>query len=148
MRRDLVIRLAPFALVCALVQVALHPPWMGWSTGDLPVQLAFGCIGAPVLFVAATFVQWRLTRARGRLSVPRGPSDAWFQAAYYALNAPIEEAHISCSLVHLANVSYRLGRSLRFDPETAQVIGDEEANHLLCEKDRGYRAPFVVPDQV
>ncbi|HWT80750.1 MAG TPA: Gfo/Idh/MocA family oxidoreductase [Candidatus Methylomirabilis sp.] len=64
------------------------------------------------------------------------------------LNAPIEEAHISCSLVHLANVSYRLGRSLRFDPETAQVIGDEEANHLLCEKDRGYRAPFVVPDQV
>jgi predicted dehydrogenase len=64
------------------------------------------------------------------------------------LNAPIEEGHISCGLVHLANVSYRLGRSLRFDPETQQVIGDEEANQLLRDGDRGYRAPFVVPEQV
>jgi len=61
------------------------------------------------------------------------------------LNAPIEEAHISCTLVHLANVAYRLGRTLHFDPATEQVIGDEEANRML----RGtYRAPFVVPEQV
>ena len=33
------------------------------------------------------------------------------------LNAPIQEGHISCALVHLANASYRLGRMLRFDPE-------------------------------
>jgi Oxidoreductase family, C-terminal alpha/beta domain len=58
------------------------------------------------------------------------------------LNAPIEEGHVSCALVHLANVSYRLGRSLHFDAETEQVIGDEEANHLLRDGDRGYRAPF------
>ena len=64
------------------------------------------------------------------------------------LNAPIEEGHISASLVHLANVSYRLGRSLRFDPEAQQVIGDEEANNLLRDADRGYRAPFVVPNEV
>jgi hypothetical protein len=64
------------------------------------------------------------------------------------LNAPIEEGHISCGLVHLANASYRLGRALRFDPETEQVIGDEEANRLLCDGDRGYRAPFVVPAEV
>jgi hypothetical protein len=37
---------------------------------------------------------------------------------------------------------------LRFDPETEQVIGDEEANRLLCDGDRGYRAPFVVPAEV
>ncbi len=63
------------------------------------------------------------------------------------LSAPIEEGHISCGLVHLANVSYRLGRSLRFDPETELVIGDEEANRLLRDGDRGYRAPFVLPEQ-
>jgi predicted dehydrogenase len=65
-----------------------------------------------------------------------------------ALNAPIEEGHISCGLMHLANASYRLGRTLRFDPEAQEVIGDEEAQVLLRDGDRGYRAPFVVPEQV
>jgi len=61
------------------------------------------------------------------------------------LNAPIQEAHISCTLIHLANTSYRLGRTLHFDPATEQVIGDEEAARLL----RGaYREPFVVPEKV
>ena len=64
------------------------------------------------------------------------------------LTAPVEEAHISCSLVHLANASYRLGRSLRFDPETEQVISDDEANALLREQERGYRLPFVVAENV
>lgn len=64
------------------------------------------------------------------------------------LNAPIEEGHISCAMVHLANASYRLGRSLNFDPETQQVIGDEEANRLLRDGDRGYRGPFVIPEKV
>jgi len=65
-----------------------------------------------------------------------------------ALNAPIEEGHLSCTLVHLANASYRLGRSLRVDPDTAQVIGDDEANRLLSGRDRGYRQPYVIPDEV
>jgi predicted dehydrogenase len=61
------------------------------------------------------------------------------------LHAPIEEGHYSCTLVHLANASYRLGRTLNFDPGTEQVIGDEEANRLL----RGaYRDPFVVPENI
>jgi len=64
------------------------------------------------------------------------------------LAAPIEEGHISCTLVHLANVSYRLGRTLRFDPETEQVIDDDEANRLLRDGDRGYREPYVVPEEV
>ena len=64
------------------------------------------------------------------------------------LNAPIQEGHISCALVHLANASYRLGRALRFDPETEQVIGDTEANRLLSDEDRGYRTPFVIPNPV
>ncbi len=64
------------------------------------------------------------------------------------LNAPIEEGHISCTLVHLANVSYRLGRTLEFDPETEQVKGDDEANRLLRDADRGYREPYAVPEEV
>jgi hypothetical protein len=64
------------------------------------------------------------------------------------LRAPVEEGHISCGLIHLANASYRLGRTLIFDPETQQVKNDEEANHLLRDGDRGYRPPFVVPEQV
>jgi hypothetical protein len=60
-------------------------------------------------------------------------------------NAPIEEGYISCALIHLANTSYRLGRTLNFDPETEMVIGDDEANKML----RGtYRAPYIVPEDV
>jgi hypothetical protein len=64
------------------------------------------------------------------------------------LRAPIEEGHISCGLVHLANASYRLGRTLVFDPETQRVQNDEQANRLLCDGDRQYRAPFTVPQPV
>ena len=64
------------------------------------------------------------------------------------LHAPIEEGHISCGLMHLANASYRLGRTLNFDPEKQEVIGDPEAEKLLRDGDRGYRAPFVVPEKV
>jgi len=61
------------------------------------------------------------------------------------LNAPIQEAHMSCTLVHLANASYRLGRTLQFDPAAEQVVGDEEANRLL----RGHhREPFLIPENV
>jgi hypothetical protein len=64
------------------------------------------------------------------------------------LNAPIEEGHISAGMVHLANASYRLRRTINFNPETQEVIGDEEAAMLLRDADRGYRAPFVVPEEV
>ncbi len=64
------------------------------------------------------------------------------------LHAPIEEGHISAGLVHLANASYRLGRTLKFDPEAEQAIGDAEANLMLRDGGRGYRAPFVVPETV
>jgi predicted dehydrogenase len=64
------------------------------------------------------------------------------------LGAPVEEGHISCTLIHLANVSYRLGRTLNFDPVTEQVIGDPEANRLLRDADRGYRPGFEIPEKV
>jgi predicted dehydrogenase len=64
------------------------------------------------------------------------------------LNAPIEEGHISCTLVHLANVSYRLGRTLNFDPAKEEVVNDAEANRMLRDADRGYRKGFQIPEKV
>ena len=60
-------------------------------------------------------------------------------------HAEVEEGAISCSLIHLANISYRLGRTLHFDPATLTCKGDAEANRMFT---RNYRAPFVVPEKV
>ncbi|HSB14279.1 MAG TPA: Gfo/Idh/MocA family oxidoreductase [Bryobacteraceae bacterium] len=60
-------------------------------------------------------------------------------------NAPIEEGAISCALMHLGNISYRLGRQLNFDAATMTCVGDDEANRMFK---RNYRAPFVVPEKV
>jgi predicted dehydrogenase len=64
------------------------------------------------------------------------------------LNAPIEQGHISAALVHLANASYRLGRTLRFDPTTEQIIEDDDANRLLRDGDRRDRIPFELPEKL
>src|SRR5579859_2015615 len=58
------------------------------------------------------------------------------------LNAPIEEGAPSTMLVHLANISYRLGRTLYFDAANMSCKGDDEANRMFT---RDYRKPFVVP---
>ncbi len=64
------------------------------------------------------------------------------------LNAPIEEGLISCTLLHLGNASHRVGRALQFDPEKLEVIGDPEASRILHDADRGYRAPYTLPEEV
>jgi len=61
------------------------------------------------------------------------------------LYAPIDEGAISTTLVHLANISYRLGRSLHFDAASYSCVGDPEANKMFT---RNYRKPFVVPEKV
>ena len=58
------------------------------------------------------------------------------------LTAEVEEGALSCNLMHLANISYRVGRTLHWDAKTMTCVGDPEANALLT---RAYRAPFVVP---
>ena len=50
--------------------------------------------------------------------------------------------------MQLANASYRVGRTLHFNPETEEVISDKEAALILRDGDRGYRPPFVVPKNV
>ncbi len=58
------------------------------------------------------------------------------------LTAEIEEGAASTVLVHLANISYRLGRTVNFDANTWSSPGDREATAMFT---RNYRAPFVVP---
>ncbi len=61
------------------------------------------------------------------------------------LTAEVEEGALSCNLMHLANISYRLGRTLHWDATKMKCVGDPEANEMLT---RAYRAPFIVPKGV
>jgi hypothetical protein len=51
----------------------------------------------------------------------------------------LEGAHRVVTACHLANLSLRLGRKLRWDAQRESVIGDAEAQALL---ERPYRAPW------
>jgi predicted dehydrogenase len=57
--------------------------------------------------------------------------------------ADIEQGHISTASCILANLSQKLGRSLTWDAEKQQVVGDDEANRLLR---RPYREPWKHPE--
>jgi membrane protease YdiL (CAAX protease family) len=92
-RWDLPGRLLPFAAAYAIAyRFTSGAGWLGFGLGNIRVQLVFAVIAAPLMFVAAVAVQHRLTLRRGALSVPANGGDAWFQAAFYVLNGPIEEA--------------------------------------------------------
>jgi predicted dehydrogenase len=57
--------------------------------------------------------------------------------------ADIEEGHISTASCIMANLAMKLGRTLTWDHEKQQVVGDEDANKLLR---RPYRSPWVHPE--
>jgi predicted dehydrogenase len=43
-----------------------------------------------------------------------------------------EAAHRCATLLHLANIAIRVGRKVRYDPVKEQIVGDDEANRLVC----------------
>ncbi|MGH9340511.1 MAG: Gfo/Idh/MocA family protein [Acidobacteriota bacterium] len=61
------------------------------------------------------------------------------------LRSGIEEGHLSTTICHLGNISYRVGRSVEFDSKAERFVGDPEADKLLA---RTYRKPYVVPEKV
>jgi predicted dehydrogenase len=61
------------------------------------------------------------------------------------LTADILEGHKTTTLIHMGNISYRLGRELTFDSHGEQFVGDDQANEYLT---RNYRYPYVVPETV
>jgi hypothetical protein len=113
-------------------------------------NLVYGSKG----YMAKTVGSWQTYMGRKREPGPTGSGTAnHYQNFVNAIregdprtfNKSIEEGFYTCALVHLANISYRLGRSLDFDPKTQQIINDDDANAMLT---REYRKPFVVPDKV
>jgi len=105
-------------------------------------------------YMAKTVNQWQTYMGKNREPGATGNGLGNHYANYVnairnrdprTFNKSIEEGFYTCALVHLANISYRLGRSLDFDPAKQQFINDDEANGMLT---RDYRKPFVVPEKV
>ena len=57
-------------------------------------------------------------------------------------NADVEIGHRSISIAHLANITRKLNRQLKWDPAKEEFVGDEEANRLVS---RPRRAGFELP---
>jgi len=58
------------------------------------------------------------------------------------LNADVEVGVKSAALVHLANISYRVGRKLFYDAAAGAITGDPAANAMSTRPE--YRKPYVV----
>jgi hypothetical protein len=67
--------------------------------------------------------------------------DACRSRRYKDLNAEVEIGATSAALCHLANISYRFKRQLRWDNAKRKFVNDSEADKLLT---RDYRRPYVV----
>jgi predicted dehydrogenase len=57
-------------------------------------------------------------------------------------NGPVESAHYSSALAHVANIALRRGAILDFDPDNERFVNDEKANAMIADP---YRKGFVVP---
>ena len=58
-------------------------------------------------------------------------------------NAPASAGHVAAGICHLANISGRLGRTIRLDAAKEAILGDDEANAMLT---RAYRpGHWAVP---
>jgi predicted dehydrogenase len=53
--------------------------------------------------------------------------------------ADVEEGHRTTTTCHLANISLRTGRKIRWDAEKEEILGDREASAMLV---RPYRKPW------
>jgi hypothetical protein len=120
------------------------------SSSNTVGNLFYGSKG----YMAKTVNEWQTYMGKNRKPGATGSGLSNHYANYInairngdprTFNKSIEEGFYTCALVHLANISYRLGRSLDFDPVRQQFIGDDEANSMLT---RQYRKPFVVPEKV
>ena len=85
------------------------------------------------------------------MAAPRGSShflnfvDAIRSGDNSKLSCDILEGHLSTVLPEIANISYRLGRALKFTGENEKFANDAEANVMLT---RNYRKPYVVSKEV
>ncbi|TFG50836.1 MAG: Gfo/Idh/MocA family oxidoreductase [Candidatus Brocadiia bacterium] len=120
------------------------------SAGNMVGNLFYGSKG----YMAKTISKWETYMGTKQEPGPAGSGIGNHYANYIdairsgdpkEFNRSIEEGFYTSALVHLANISYRLGRSLNFDPNKMKFINDDQANGMLR---REYRKPFVVEDKV
>ncbi|MBI5684323.1 MAG: Gfo/Idh/MocA family oxidoreductase [Verrucomicrobia bacterium] len=124
--------------------------YMATSAGNTVGNLFFGSKG----YMAKGVNEWRTFMGEKREPGPTGKGAGNHYEVFVnairdpkpdEFNVSIENGFYSCAVMHLGNISYRLGRTLEFDPKTMRFPHDEEANRMLR---REYRAPFIVPEKV
>ena len=71
--------------------------------------------------------------------------DAVLRPNYKLLHAEMDIGARSADFCHLANIAYRVGRSLRVEQSGCTFVDSTEANAMFT---RNYREPYVVPQQV
>jgi hypothetical protein len=57
--------------------------------------------------------------------------------------APVEIAHRTVTICHVANVAMLLGRPVKWDPKTEEFPGDAQANSMPM-VDRSRREPWTL----
>jgi predicted dehydrogenase len=127
-------------------------PWAGHAEEGIPVGNIF--YGKDGILLVKGYNEFKVLLGKNREPGPKGHAGGNHFANFIEAvrsrnramqNGPVETAHTSSGLAHLANISYRLQRKLQFDPEAERFVGDEKANCLLG---REYRESFVVPERV
>jgi predicted dehydrogenase len=75
---------------------------------------------------------------------PKGEHDDFLQCVKSRKDPyfPVDIGHRVSTVCHLANIAIKLGRKLKWNPETEQFVGDDEANKML---DRPRRDPWQLP---
>ena len=124
------------------------------STGQEVGNIFFGSEG----WLEISGSSWKAFRRRERQPFAQSKDNERERASHWAnfaeairsgknedMHSSIEEGHLSTSLCHLANISYRVGRSLRFNGAQEKFVSAPEADALLT---REYRKPYVVPASV
>lgn len=53
--------------------------------------------------------------------------------------SPVEIGHRACTVCLISHIAMKLGRKLKWNPETEKFVGDDEANSMLS---RPQRAPY------
>jgi predicted dehydrogenase len=128
--------------------------WITNTEGDAPCDVGVLFYGSEGYMSIPTYSSYATFLGKKREPGPKGSGGGDHFANFIKavrsrkreeLHAEIEEGHLSSALCHLANMSYRLGRTIDFDPKSEACLNDEKAAALST---RNYRKPFVVPESV
>jgi len=121
------------------------------SSDNVIGNLFFGSKG----FMTKNVNEWQVYYGKERKEGEKGSGLAnHYQAFIDAIragdrklaNADIHDGFYSCALMHLGNISYRLGRTLEFDPAKMKFINAPDADAMLTRPE--YRKPFVFPEKI